>query len=192
MGTSLNNEKISKTVNGTVGLIFGRFNPPHRGHRAAWQMASQNSLWYVGTNCNTQGLKDPLPYDVKIQAMKAVWPKVKSHVKTHQSWLTIATEIYQQHGSVKLKIYTDENWVLQMLKKYNGVKKQHGYYNFSDIQAVKTPRLASATTLRRAAADNDRKTFTQAAGIDANTIINNEQFFDVVKKHLEKHKNVRN
>lgn len=184
----MNPKKISKTINGTVGLIFGRFNPPHQGHRAAWKLASENSSWYVGTNCNTQGPKDPLPYDVKIQAMKTVWPDVESHVKSHQSWLTIATEIYEQHGNVKLKIYTDESWVLQTLQKYNGIEKQHGYYNFSDIEAVKTPRLASATTLRRAAADNDREKFTQAAGVDAATIINNEQFFDIVKKHLGQYK----
>ena len=56
-----------------VGIIFGRFNPPHKGHRAAWQKASEMSdIWYVGTNKSTQGPKDPLPYDVKIAAMVAI------------------------------------------------------------------------------------------------------------------------
>jgi len=39
----------------TVGLIFGRFNPPHKGHKAAWQMCSKNTHWYVGTNRETMG-----------------------------------------------------------------------------------------------------------------------------------------
>lgn len=32
----------------SVGIIFGRFNPPHKGHRAAWEMAAKNPAWYVG------------------------------------------------------------------------------------------------------------------------------------------------
>ena len=180
----MNPDKISKTINGTVGLIFGRFNPPHQGHRAAWQAASENDVWYVGTNFSTQGPKDPLPFDVKLQAMKTLWPEVEDHVKTHQSWLTFASKIYKQHGNIELKIYTDESWVLKTLQQYNGVEKQHGYYNFSRIKAVKTPRLASATDLRRAAADNNRNEFTKVSGIDADTMINGEPFFDVVKKYL--------
>ena len=26
----------------SVGIIFGRFNPPHMGHMKAWEMASEN------------------------------------------------------------------------------------------------------------------------------------------------------
>ena len=29
----------------TVGLIFGRFNPPHKGHKAAWEMAAKETHW---------------------------------------------------------------------------------------------------------------------------------------------------
>ena len=57
----------------TVGIIFGRFNPPHKGHRAAWEMASQNDHWFIGTNESTQGPKDPLPSKVKIDAMRTSW-----------------------------------------------------------------------------------------------------------------------
>ena len=64
----------------SVGIIFGRFNPPHKGHRAAWEMASKNPQWFVGTNQSTVGPKDPLPYDVKIEAMKAIWPELEGHI----------------------------------------------------------------------------------------------------------------
>ena len=49
----------------SVGIIFGRFNPPHMGHMKAWEMAAENPSWYVGTNKSTQGPKDPLPFDIK-------------------------------------------------------------------------------------------------------------------------------
>ena len=89
-----------------IGVCFGRFNPPHKGHKAVWQSAASNPIWYVGTNKSTSGPKDPLPYDVKLQCMAAVWPKVAGHVIAEQSLLTLASKIYQEHGgNVHLKVY---------------------------------------------------------------------------------------
>lgn len=176
-----------------VAIIFGRFNPPHQGHRAAWKLASQNKHWYVGTNKSTQGPKDPLPYNIKIKAMETIWPKVAGHIIPNQSWLTLASEVYKKHSNVELKVYTDEEWVLKALKQYNGIKgKRHGYYNFSKITHVATPRLSSATALRTAVANDDRKAFAEAAGVSADTLINtnngNIKFFDIVVEHLENFK----
>jgi len=171
----------------TVGVIFGRFNPPHKGHRAAWEMASENDHWYVGTNQGTQGPKDPLPYEVKIEAMKAVMPEVANHIAPSQSWLTLASEIYEKHGNVVLKIYTDEAWVINVLKKYNGVKSDHGVYKFQDIVPVKTPRLSSATAVRQAVADNDKQAFKDAAGVSPNTKVAGKPFFSLVKKYLDQY-----
>lgn len=174
---------------GSVGLIFGRFNPPHKGHKAAWEMASKNSAWYVGTNQSTQGPKDPLPYDVKIKAMKTIWPEVAKHIVPHQSWLTLASDIYKKHGEVELKVYTDEEWVLKALNQYNGVEgKSHGYYNFPKITPVPTPRLSSATALRAAVAAGDRKAFADAAGVPADTPVDGKPFFDLVAEYLGQYK----
>jgi hypothetical protein len=173
----------------SVGFIFGRFNPPYKGHRAAWEMLSENSAWYVGTNKSTQGPKDPLPYDVKIKAMEAIWPEVKGHIVPSQSWLTLASEIYKKHGDVELKVYTDEEWVLKALNQYNGVEgKSHGVYNFSQITSVPTPRLSSATALRTAVANNDRAAFANAAGVPAETSIKGTPFFDLVAEYLGQYK----
>ena len=172
----------------TVGFIFGRFNPPHKGHKAAWEMLSENDHWYVGTNKSTQGPKDPLPYDVKIKAMSAIWPEVADHIIPHQSWLTLAAEIYKKHGEVELKVYTDEAWVLKTLDQYNGVEKTHGYYNFPKITSVATPRLSSATALRKAVADNDPQAFADAAGVPADTPVDGKPFFDLVAEYLGTYK----
>lgn len=174
---------------GSVGLIFGRFNPPHKGHRAAWEMASKNSTWYVGTNQSTQGPKDPLPYDVKIKAMETIWPAVAGHIVPHQSWLSLASDIYKKHGDVELRVYTDEDWVLQALNQYNGTEgKSHGFYNFSKITSVPTPRLSSATALRSAVADGNREAFADAAGVPADTPVDGTPFFDLVAKYLGQYK----
>ena len=172
----------------SVGLIFGRFNPPHKGHRAAWEMASENSAWYVGTNKSTQGPKDPLPYDVKIKAMETIWPEVAGHIVPNQSWLTLASELYKKHGNVELKVYTDEDWVLKALAKYNGVEGAHGMYNFKKITSVPTPRLSSATALRTAVTNGDKQAFADAAGVPADTPVDGVPFFDLVAKYLGAYK----
>ena len=165
-------------VGDSVGIIFGRFNPPHKGHKAAWEMAAQNPHWYVGTNQSTQGPKDPLPYDVKIEAMKTVWPNIEGHIMAEQSWLTMASKVFKEYGDVQLNVYTDEDWVTKTIKDYNGKEGPHGYYRFSAIDQIPTPRLSSATALRAAVAADDRAAFSKAAGVDADAMIGDTPFFD--------------
>jgi nicotinamide mononucleotide adenylyltransferase len=177
----------------TVGVCFGRFNPPHKGHKGVWMEAAKNPIWYVGTNQETQGPKDPLPYDVKLQLMAAVWPKVAGHVIPEQSLLTLASRIYEEHGAnVLLKVYTDEEWLYKTLSQYNGVEgKQHGGYKFSQIDWVRTQRLASATDLRRAARDGDKERFYKDMGIKPTVTVEVEgkQYpaFEIVAHYLNQY-----
>jgi hypothetical protein len=157
------------------------------GHMKAWEMASENSTWYVGTNKSTQGPKDPLPFDIKVKAMEAVYPEIKGHIVAEQSWLTLASKVYEKHGNIVLNVYTDEAWVTKALVQYNGKEGAHGYYEFGTIQQQDTPRLSSATALRNAVAADDRDLFGQAAGVDPNTLVAGHPFFDVVKHYLMPH-----
>ena len=177
----------SKAKTKSVGIIFGRFNPPHMGHRAAWEMAAQNPHWYVGTNKSTQGPKDPLPFDIKVKAMEAVWPEVKGHIVAETSWLTLASKVYEKYGNIVLNVYTDEDWVTKALVQYNGKEGAHGYYEFGTIQQQPTPRLSSATALRAAVQSDNRDAFAQAAGVPADTSVAGHAFFDVVKHYLMPH-----
>lgn len=174
----------------TIGVCFGRFNPPHRGHREVWKAASANPVWYVGTNESTSGPKDPLPYEVKLQCMAAVWPKVAGHVIPEQSLMTLASKIFEEHGgNVHLKVYTDEEWLIKALQQYNGIEgKSHGFYKFHQIDWVKTQRLASATNLRAAVRSGDKQAFYKDAGIKSNTMITlgekSYPMFDIVAHFL--------
>lgn len=176
----------------TIGVCFGRFNPPHRGHKAVWQAASTNPIWYVGTNQSTSGPKDPLPYDVKLQCMQAVWPKIAGHVIPEQSLLTLAARIYSEHGeNVHLKVYTDEDWLVKTLSQYNGIEKAHGMYKFQQIDHVKTARLASATNLRAAVRAGDRDSFYADMGIKPSVTVKvngkEHPVFEVVAHFLNKY-----
>lgn len=173
----------------TVGVIFGRFNPPHQGHRAAWQMAANdNDHCYISTNPYTTGPKDPLPVHIKAAAMQAIWPDIKNYMYMSQSWLTLANDIYKRHPDAMLKLYTDEAWVFRTVKQYNGQENNHGFYNFQDIQCIETPRLSSATSLRKAVLENNSQDFENAAGVPANTPIDISgkkiKYFELVKQYL--------
>ena len=176
----------------TVGLIFGRFNPPHKGHKAAWEMASRETYWYVGTNESTIGPKDPLPAQVKVIAMETIMPEVKDHIVFSQSWLTLASELYAKHPDATLVLFTDEAWVTKTIAQYNGKEGPHGTYAFKNIETKPTPRLSSATALRQAVLDNKPEEFANAAGVPADTMIDvpgeNITFFDMVAKYLEPHR----
>ena len=173
----------------TVGIIFGRFNPPHQGHKAAWKEAAKNTHWYVGTNKSTIGPKDPLPFDIKIQAMETIWPEIKGHIVAEQTWWSLAAAVYKKHGEIDLKIITDEKDAkvfVSGLQKSNGVESKHGFYKFSSIEWQPAPRVSSATELRAAVANDDPTAFAKAAGVPADTKVAGEPFFDLVKYYLGK------
>jgi hypothetical protein len=176
----------------TVGLIFGRFNPPHKGHKAAWEMAAKETYWYVGTNQSTIGPKDPLPAQVKVIAMETIMPEVKDHIVFSQSWLTLASELYAKHPDATLVLFTDEAWVGKTIAQYNGKEGPHGTYAFKNIETKATPRLSSATALRKAVLDDNPQEFEDAAGVPADTKINlpgsDMPFFDLIAKYLEPHR----
>lgn len=179
---------LKEAAGDTVGIMFGRFNPPHKGHKAAWEMASENDHWYVGTNQSTQGKKDPLPYDVKIKAMEALWPEVGSHIVPETNLFTLASKVFAEHGEgLNIVVYTDEDWLTKTLEKYNGEEGKHGYYEFASIAQKPTPRLSSATDVRNAVIADDREAFERAAGVPADYKIDGKEFFDLVAEYLLPH-----
>ncbi len=177
----------------TIGICYGRWNPPHKGHKHVWTEASKNPIWFVGTNQSTEGPKDPLPYEVKLQCMAAVWPKVAGHVIPEQDLFVMATHIYDEYGeNVHLKVYTDETWLAAGLQKSNGVEGQrHGYYKFSQIEWKETKRLARATDLRDSVRSGNKAKFYKDAGIPPETMITvgekSYPLFDIVAHYLLKY-----
>lgn len=180
--------QLTESENQGAAIIFGRFNPPHFGHSNAWTVASKFPIWYVGTNQDTQGPKDPLPYEIKIEAMKTIMPEIEEHLVSEQSWWTLATMVYKQHGGdMVLHIVTDptdKDTFVPSLKKFNGVEGPHGFYQFQDVIWEPATRDSTATALRAAVEHNNPQAFSKAAGIDANTMIAGQPFFELVKYYM--------
>ena len=174
----------------TIGISYGRFNPPHKGHVAVWEQASTCDHYYIGTNTNTIGKKDPVPYDIKVYLMGLICPTIKDHIIPEKNLFTLVTNVYNIHGEDnEIHIYTDEDWLFDALSKYNGVKSTHGYYKFKNIIQNQTPRLCSSTLLRNAVKNGDKSSFYELSGIpfDTEISINNRvfKFFDIVEEFIE-------
>jgi hypothetical protein len=176
-----------------VAIIFGRFNPPHKGHKVAWKCAATIPHWFVGTNETTVGPTDPLPFHIKEKAMLAIYPEIKGHLITQQSWFTMASAMYEHYGEVELICVTDEAWVVPGLLKSNGREDRHGYYKFSnirlfhkDVGAAKAAlRKGKASDLRAAVMQGDRAKFSEVAGVPADTMVAGHPFFDLVAHYLK-------
>ena len=172
---------------GDVAIIFGRFNPPHFGHRAAWNIASAFPAWYVGTNQSTQGPKDPLPYDIKIEAMKVIMPEIEEHLVAEQSWFTLASMVYQKHGAIVLHIVTDPTDAkifVPALQNQNGKEGPHGFYNFKNIIWAPAERQSEASLVRKSVKENNPQDFERYSGVPANTEVAGHPYFDVVRHFM--------
>lgn len=173
----------------TIGISYGRFNPPHKGHIAVWEQAAKCNHFYIGTNPNTTGKKDPIPYQLKVQLMETICPIIRNHILPEQNLFTLVTHIYNIHGSNnEIQIFTDENWLYNALITYNGVESAHGYYKFNKILYNQTHRISSSTSLRDAIKNNDKFLFYEVSGIpeDTEITINNitYKFFDILGEFI--------
>lgn len=166
-----------------IAICFGRFNPPHIGHLSVWKMAKDHDNYLIGTNPNTSGKKDPLSFEQKMGIVKQIAPDIV--IMPHKSWFTLATEAYSQHPLSELVIITDEDWVVDGINRYNGVKSDHGYYNFSKISHKRSPRMTSATKIRNAVLNNDIQEFRKANGLAE--LIDQAQYFDLVMSTMAKY-----
>ena len=178
---------LTESEQDQAAIIFGRFNPPHFGHRAAWDIAAEFPIWYVGTNQSTQGPKDPLPFDIKMEAMKTFMPELEDHLVAEQSWFTLASMVYKQHGAVTLHIVTDANDAkifVPALQKQNGLEGPHGFYKFNDIVWAEAKRQSEASKVRQAVKDNNPQDFETYSGVSANTEVAGHPYFTLVRHFM--------
>ncbi len=170
-----------------VAIMFGRFNPPHFGHVDAWKVAADFPEWYIGTNQSTQGPKDPLPHNIKIEAMTTLYPKIEGHLVAEQTWFTLAAMVYKKHGPITLHIVTDDKDVkiyLPMIQKQNGIEGPHGYYRFKDIVWAEAERKSEASLVRKAVKENNPQDFEKYSGVPANTVVAGHPYFKLVRHFM--------
>jgi hypothetical protein len=175
----------------TAAFAFGRFNPAHQGHIEVWRTVEQSGKnWFIGTNPNTLGVDDPLPFEVKTAWMTEIYPPVAGHIVPKTSVLELAAYIFKKlrnNENATVAYITDAQdwaWSGKLLNQYNGVEGGHGYYKFAEIIHVPSPRVTSASELRKAARANNKVAFYQASGTDPKVKVNGKTYFDTVRELL--------
>lgn len=177
-------------IKADAAFCFGRFNPVHQGHIAAWEtVKNSGNIWAVGTNAKTLGFTDPLPFEEKVKWMTALYPEIKNHIYSEQSVLTMASRMYSEANDHKTLAYItdsiDWEWSGKLLFDYNGKVGQHGYYNFEHISHVQSPRISSATLLREAVKNKNKKLFYKVSGTSPSIKVNGVSYFDTISNALQ-------
>jgi hypothetical protein len=177
----------------TIGINFGRFNPPHIGHIKMWEsLINDNDFAYIGHNPNTVNSDNPLPADEKETVIKTLCPIIKQLYQS-STLLTLASQAYSDtkllNEPLELNVYSDEDWLITAIRLYNNNENMHGYFKFDTINQVKTERITSSTAVKEAVTNDDREAFTFASGFDADTLIQINtkgiKFFDLVREHMK-------
>ena len=129
-------------------MAFGRMNPPTAGHEKLVQHMHDTAKKFGGdhtlvlsgsqdtTPADKKKGKNPLSPEQKLKHAKNAFPGTNITVadKTKPTLLHQAAALHDQ-GVTHLHFAggEDRRPMAELLKKYNGVKGAHGYYNFKDI-----------------------------------------------------------
>lgn len=163
---------------GPLTVTFGRFNPPTVGHKklldAAKKAAGKGSL-KIYPSRSQDAKKNPYDADEKVDVMRQMFPDHAENIVNDPNSKTIFDVLKQAHqdgySSVKIVVGGDRVKEFKKLSSdYNGQ-----LYDFSGVETVSAGERdpdaegvegMSASKMRKAAADNDFKSFRQ--GIPTN------------------------
>ena len=161
-----------------VFFTFGRMNPPTIGHGKVLDTISKKSgkndyKIYLSQVSNAK--KDPLSYSDKIKHIRKMFPKHARQViinKNVRTAFDAVVDLYDSgYRNVNMIVGSDRvNEFDVLLKKYNGVKGRHGFYNFENIRVISAGERdpdaegvtgMSASKQRENAKANDYTAFAQ-------------------------------
>jgi hypothetical protein len=159
-------------------IAFGRMNPPTAGHEQvvntlkdkAKQVGGDHTL-ILSHSHGTKDNKNPLNPEQKLTHARNAFPGTNIQVasKDKPTLLHHAVDLYNK-GVTHLHFSggSDRQDMADMLRRYNGVKSAHGYYNFKDVQfhssgereeGAKGIAGISGTKLRELASSGKKKEF---------------------------------
>jgi len=161
-----------------VFFTFGRMNPPTIGHGKvmdALSTKSGKSDYKVFVSQSQDPKKNPLSYSDKIKHTRKMFPKHARNIiadKSVKTAINAMVALYDQ-GYKTVTMVVGEDRITEfdvLLKKYNGTKGRHGFYNFKSINIVSAGKRdpdasgvegMSASKQRENASKNDFVTFAQ-------------------------------
>lgn len=184
-----------------VYFTFGRMNPPTIGHgKLLDTLASKarRAPYRIFLSQSNDKKKNPLQYKDKVKHVRKMFPKharsiiLNNKIKTPFDALTF---LYDQ-GFRKVVLVAGSDRVTEYdvrLNKYNGVKSNHGFYNFEGgIKIISAGERdpdaegaegASGTKQRKLATDNDFTSFAQGLPSSMSNA-NAKRLFNDVRKGM--------
>lgn len=183
-----------------VYFTFGRMNPPTIGHEKLLSVLAKKAgrnPFRIYLSQSQDNKKNPLNYKTKVKFARKMFPKYARAIildEKIRSALHAAASLYNE-GYTKIVMIVGEPEVRQfdiLLKKYNGQKSKHGFYNFEKIIVESAGKRnpdaegtegMSATKVRAAAAAGDFIKFSQSV---PTTLRNTDAkaLYNVVRKGL--------
>lgn len=184
----------------TIFFTFGRMNPPTIGHEKllnALASKSGKSPYRVFVSQSQDSKKNPLAYKDKVKVIRKMFPKHARNIMLNtkvKTAMDAASALYNE-GYVNLVMVVGSDRVTEfetLLKKYNGQKGRHGFYNFNKINVIsagdRDPDAEgvagmSASKMRAAASSGDFTQFSQ--GIPKNVSnADTKAIYNMVRKGM--------
>jgi len=161
-----------------VFFTFGRMNPPTIGHQKLLDKLASvagRMPYFVYLSQSQDSKKNPLDYKTKVKTVRKMFPRHARSIileKSCKNAMECAVKLYNQgYKNITMVVGQDRMREFDvLLKKYNGQKARHGFYNFNKINIVSAgdrdpdaegAEGMSASKMRSAASDNDFTTFAQ-------------------------------
>ena len=191
--------KFNESANKKAVITFGRFNPPTVGHGKlidALKKASSGGyqpLVYMSHSQDPK--KNPLDYNTKQKWMNKFFGKKVTVVKSNARQIfQIVTELYT-NGYTDLRMVVGSDRVREfdtLIRKYNGSKGKHGFYNFDNIQIISAGERdpdsddlvsgMSASKMRQAAEEGDYESFK--LGVASKFMTDQQLLYKEVRKGM--------
>ena len=149
----------------SVRFTFGRFNPPHIGHKKLLDAVGKG---YIFPSNTYDSKKNPLMPKEKVGFMRSMFPQHAGNIVYKENAKTIIDimKLLQKNGHKNVTMVVGDDRVAsfdKLLKSYNGKEYQ---FNSITVESagVRDPDAdgvegASASKVRQAAATNDFATF---------------------------------
>ena len=168
-----------KVEDETVTIVFGRFNPPTKGHEKLFSTAKAASAGgdlKIYPSRSQDDKKNPLDPDMKISYMRKMFPDYEEQIINDaemKSIFDVLTTADQEYENVNIVVGADRQAEFENLaNKYNG-----DLYDFSNIRVISAGvrdsdaegvEGMSASKLRKAVADDDFDAFKRGMpkGVD--------------------------
>ena len=169
------NLKLVEARGDDVTFTFGRFNPPTIGHEKLMDATQKIGRNYRVYASHTQDAnKNPLDYRTKVKYMKRMFPTHSRKIKSDnvRTAIDVAVKLHDE-GFKNLTMVVGSDRVREfkkLLDDYNGKEARHGFYKFETINVKSAGERdpdaegvsgMSASKMRKAAQDNDYKSFAQ-------------------------------